>query len=93
MNAKLDFLKSEVSKIIDSDIDGFLVISEDKNFEMKLFIETCLENGALYKEGRTKIALPGGDIIGNTLDEAIEFLRNKKNSDIYATLKAKTEQV
>ena len=93
LNAKMDFLKSEISKIIEFNIDGFLAISEDKNFEMKLFIDSCLEIGALYKEGRTKVALPGGDIIGNTMDETIEFLRNKKNSDIYATLKAKLDQV
>jgi hypothetical protein len=93
LNAKMDFLKSEISKIIEFNIDGFLAISEDKNFEMKLFIDNCLEIGALYKEGRTKVALPGGDIIGNTMDETIEFLRNKKNSDIYATLKAKLDQV
>jgi hypothetical protein len=90
-NSKIDFLKSELNKIIEVDLTGFLAIVEDKDFEMKLFIDRCLEIGALAKDGKTKIALPGGDIIGSTLSETIEFLRNKKNSDIYATLKAKLE--
>jgi len=89
-DAKKDFLKAELQKLIDSDIDGYLAVARDKDFQTKVIIDMSLEIGALMKEGKLKIALPGGDVIG-TMEETVEFLRNKKNSDILATLKAKID--
>ncbi len=89
-NTKKDFLKAELQKLIESDLNGYLIVARDKDFGTRVLIDTCLEIGALVKDGKLKIALPGGDILG-TMDETVEFLRNKKNSDILATLKAKIE--
>ena len=89
-NAKKDFLKAEHQKLIEENIEEYLKLSKDKDFEMKIFIDNCLEIGALVKD-KTKYMLPGGDIIGTSLDDTVQYLRNKKYSDILATLKAKIE--
>ena len=91
-DASKDFLVAAIDDIITNPktIDKFLAIVEDKKFEKKLFIERCLEAGALTRN-KTKYLLPGGDIIGNNLDEAIEYINNKKNNEIYAMLKASVE--
>ena len=89
-NSKKDFLKSELQKLIESSIDEFLKVARDKDFEMKIFIDNCLEIGALLKD-KNKYSLPGGDIIGISLDDSVAYLRNKKFSDVLATLKAKLE--
>lgn len=90
--ADKDFLVAAIDAIISnpSTVEKFLTIVTDKHFEKKLFIEKCLEAGALTRN-RTKYVLPGGDTIGNNIDEAIEYISNKKNSEIYATLKAQIE--
>ena len=89
-NSKKDFLKSELQKLINSNIDEYLKVARDKDFEMKIFIDNCLEVGALLKD-KNKYSLPGGDIIGISLEDAVAYLRNKKFSDVLATLKAKLE--
>lgn len=90
--ASKDFLVSAIDSIVSnpSTVGKFIAIMEDKHFEKRLFIENCIEAGALTRV-KTKYSLPGGDTIGNTLDEAIEYLSNKKNSEVYGMLKATVE--
>lgn len=92
VDASKEFLIAAIEDIVSNpkSIGKFIAISEDKKFDKKLFIEKCLEAGALTKV-KTKYLLPGGDLIGSTLDEAIEFISNKKNSEVYALLKASVE--
>jgi hypothetical protein len=91
-DASKDFLITAIDDIISNPktIAKFMEIVEDKNFEKRLFIEKCLEAGAVLKM-KSKYSLPGGDVIGNSIDEAIEYINNKKNNEIYATLKAQVE--
>ncbi len=94
--SKIEFLVSEMEKIIVDDIEGFINTSKDKdNYELKLLIAQAVEVGALIKEKR-KYSLPGGDpLCGegdvSTLDNAIIYLKNKANQDIYTTLVARVK--
>ena len=90
-SAKHDFLISEVNKIVETDPVRFLEIVRDKDADIKLFINRALSAGAL-RRSKSHITLPGGDIIGRTESEAIEFLRDGINQEIYLTIKAQIEQ-
>jgi len=89
-DANKDWLVSQLDSIIDSDIDGFLAIATDANFDIKLDIEKALSAKALERKG-VKYYLPGGDSIG-TLQETIDFLKDPKNSDVLMTIKARTNK-
>lgn len=94
-NASKDFLQTEIDKIIEdnSSLDSLISIIEDKNYEIKVFIEKALQSKALNKTGKTQYSLPGGDVVGSTLENTIEYLLDPKNQDIYLTVKAQIESV
>lgn len=87
-NATKEFLVSELNKIIEKDIDGFLKMTSDVSFQTKLLIEQGIEVGGIMKRG-TSFYLPSGDRVGGTLDEAVEYFDSKKNSEQRAILEAR----
>ena len=88
---KIEFLRSEVGKMIETNVNQFLAIVEDPKFKIKIFIEKCLNKNILERNSNSGYALKGGDEIGRTLQETISFLENPKNQDIYLKLKAQIE--
>tara|TARA_R110000868_G_C10894796_1_gene763874 strand:- start:964 stop:1815 length:852 start_codon:yes stop_codon:yes gene_type:complete len=87
----VEFLQSEVQKIIDSNIKGFVEVMEDKSFGTKAFINKALDAKALDRTVKGGYALKGGDEIGRTLSETVEFLESNKNQDIFLKLKAQID--
>lgn len=87
----VEFLRSEVQKIIDSNIKGFVEVMEDKSFGTKAFINKALDAKALDRTVKGGYALKGGDEIGRTLSETVEFLESNKNQDIFLKLKAQID--
>ena len=87
----VEFLQSEVQKIIDTNIKGFVEVMEDKSFGTKAFINKALDAKALDRTVKGGYALKGGDEIGRTLQETVEFLESNKNQDIFLKLKAQIE--
>lgn len=79
-NATKEFLISEINKVIEKDVDGFLRVVKDAAFQTKLLIEQGIEIGALVKRG-TSYFLPSGDKVGSTLDETVDYFESKKNSE------------
>lgn len=92
-NATREFLISEIDRIIEADTEGFLSITEDQNYELKLFIEDALDAKALIKSGKTGYALPGGDIIGTSQAAAITWLKDPRNSEEKLTIQAKVDKL
>lgn len=89
-NAKVNFLKSELDRIISEDLDGYLAVAEDPDYDMKDFINSALTIGALIKD-HNKYKLPGGDVIGQSLKDTIDYLNSPENQDIYLDIQAKLE--
>lgn len=89
-SAKQEFLIAEVNKIVEENPVKFLEIVRDKDMDIKILINKAVSVGALRKQ-KSSYSLPGGDIIGRTESETIEFLKDKMNQDIYLTIKAQIE--
>jgi hypothetical protein len=64
---------------------------EDKSFGTKAFINKALDAKALDRTVKGGYALKGGDEIGRTLSETVEFLESNKNQDIFLKLKAQID--
>lgn len=87
-DASVDFIESQLDKIVTEDPQEFLATVEDPTFTMRAFIDDCLSSRVLTKSG-TKYILPGGDVVGYTLEQTIEYLKNPDNQEVYLDLKGK----
>ena len=87
-DASVDFIESQLDKIVTEDPQEFLATVEDPTFVMRAFIDDCLSSRVLTKSG-TKYVLPGGDVVGYTLEQTIEYLKNPDNQEVYLDLKGK----
>jgi len=87
-DASVDFVESQLDKVVTDDPQGFLTTVEDPTFKMRAFIDDCLASRVLVKNG-TKYQLPGGDTVGYTLEQTIEYLQNPDNQEVYLDLKGK----
>lgn len=68
----------------------FLSLGEDRNLELKSFVEICIALGLLHRIANTNSVSMDGNTIGNTMDEVVTFLRNPENQHSLATLKAQS---
>lgn len=89
-NATTEWLEAEIGKLIETTPKTFLNIMEDKTFQMKAFIDDCIVKKALTKSG-SKYILMGGDIIGYSLEDTIDYLSKAENQEVYISLKSKLE--
>jgi len=65
----------------------FIKVSQDKHLELKAEIETMVSAGVLRKIGNQVIFID--EVLGETLDDTVIHLRDKKNSGKLTTLRAK----
>lgn len=87
-DASVDFVESQLDKIVTDNPENFLSTVEDPTFKMRAFIDDCISSRVLVKNG-TKYQLPGGDTVGFTLEQTIEYLQNPDNQEVYLDLKGK----
>jgi len=87
-DASVDFIEAQLDKIVTDNPRGFLETVDDPTFEMRAFIDDCLKERVLVKNG-TKYTLPGGDVVGFNLEQTIEYLQNPDNQEVYIDLKGK----
>lgn len=91
---KSDFLKGEIEKLIEKDAKGFVDTYNDPQLNMKILVDKALVIGALERTPSKGYKLKGmedEDMIGESLTETINFLLNKKNSDVYLRIKSQVE--
>lgn len=69
----------------------FVKIVMDKNLEVKAEIEEMVSAGVLRKIGNQVIFID--EVLGETMEDAVVFLKNKKNSGKLTTLRAKLKEV
>ena len=87
-DASVDFVESQLDKIVTDNPQEFITTVEDPTFAMRAFIDDCIASRVLVKNG-TKYQLPGGDVVGYTLEQTIEYLKNPDNQEVYLDLKGK----
>lgn len=66
----------------------FIELAQDKNLEMKSFIELCISSNKLQRIPNTNTITKDGTILGNTLDAAVAYLLNGTNLELLNALKA-----
>ena len=69
----------------------FLRISTDKNLELKSEIEEMITSGVLRKIGNQVIFID--EVLGETTDDTIVYLKDKKNSGTLTILRAKLKEL
>jgi len=68
--------------------DAFVIIGENKDLQMRAFIERCIAAGKLTRIPNTDTITMDGTPVGNTINEAVAFMNNSKNSQTLQSLKA-----
>jgi len=88
---KLDTEDKELrlEKILKSDPAGFLSIATNKDLEIISMINECISKEVLRKVGNA--IFNADENIGNNMDEAVLYLKDKQNSGVYTMLKARLE--
>lgn len=89
-DATTDFVESQITDFMDTNPQDFIDLVKDKDFQMKVFVHDCIAIRVITKKG-SKYMLNGGDVIGLSMEQAIEYLKNPENQDVYRSLKAKTQ--
>lgn len=91
--AKKDWLIAEVDKVVEENMDGFLTIVQDPDYENRLFILDAVQAKAIVKTGADEYSLPGGKKMGKTgsMKDAILFIKDPKNQPEVLTIKARLE--
>ena len=87
-DASVDFIESQLDAIVTDNPKEFLDTVDDPTFEMRAFIDDCLKERILVKNG-TKYTLPGGDVVGFNREQTVEYLQNPENQEVYIDLKGK----
>ena len=77
-NGTIDWLKAEIGKIIKNDLNTYLTILDDPDYNLKLLIQRSVDSGALLKD-RHIYSFPGADESVGNLEQLIEFLDDEKN--------------
>ncbi|MBV6656031.1 MAG: hypothetical protein KI786_19835 [Mameliella sp.] len=78
-----------LEKILKSDAKGFLDIATNADLEIISMINECISKEVLRKVGNA--IFNGDENIGNNMEDAILYLKDKQNSGTYAMLKARLE--
>ena len=69
----------------------FIKVARDKNLERKAEIEEMISAGVLRKIGNQIIYID--EVLGETIEDTIVYMKNKKNSGTLTTLRAKLKEV
>lgn len=88
--SSLDFIKAQIGKIVDSEPKVFLTTISDPFYKTRVFIKNCIGKGVI-KESGGKYFRPGGEVIGYSMEQTIDFLNNRDNGEIVVILKGQLE--
>ena len=83
-DADKDWLKKEVRKVIDNEVDLALKIINDPSAKVKNFILQAIRSGAIVKSARNKYDIPG-EGVSYTYDEIVDYLTKAEEikADVY----------
>jgi len=88
-DADKDWLRKEVKRVIDNDIEMALKIINDDSANIKTFILQAIRAGAIVKTARNKYDIPG-EGVSYTYDELIDYLTKAEEikADVYLKIVA-----
>ena len=86
-----DQVENALYEIKNSDPKKFIKIATDKNLELKAEIAEMVSSGVLRKIGNQVIFID--EVIGDTTDDAIIHLKDKRNSGKLTILRAKLKEL
>lgn len=81
------FIKATVGKVVEDEPKNFLNILSDPNYKMVVFIKSCVEKG-FVKESGGKYMRMGGEVMGYSLEQTVDYLSNPENQEVYLHLKS-----
>ena len=76
----------ELEDLLEEDPNEFIRVCTDKDLDSVALIWDCVEAGVLRKSGNT--FLFGDEVLGEDMEQAIRFLKQKKNSTMLLDIKA-----
>jgi hypothetical protein len=80
----------QMEKFVVDNPAKFIAILKDPNLEHKAFIENCVRHSVLRRVGTS--ILNGDERLGGTIDEAIEYFKDKTHSETVTVLKARLSE-
>jgi hypothetical protein len=89
-NADPREVKIRLEKYVQDNPEKFYNVVKDKHILTKAFIEHCVSAGVLNRIGTS--ILNGDEKIGNTVEEAVLYLTDKANSEVFVTLKTRVAE-
>jgi len=90
-NTKASMIEAAIGQIIEEEPQEFLDLLQSENYKTRVFFKKCLDKGLINKGRGNKYTLPGGDILGYTLEDTVDFLANPTNQEVVLSLKARLE--
>ena len=86
--------EQELINFVNEDPNKFNSFVEDKNIQVKCFVELCIARGELVRsELNQQISTPDGTFIGANMNEAIAWFENDANKAIRSALESKIKQL
>ena len=84
-------VENALYEIKDKTPKKFLRIATDKHLELKAEIEEMVSAGVLRKIGNQVIFID--EVLGDTIDDTVVYLKDKKNSGKLTILRAKLKEL
>jgi hypothetical protein len=89
-NASLEFIKAQVGKVVDTEPDTFLSLVKSVDYKYKVFLKKLIDKG-IVRENGGKYTLIGGEVLGFSFDQAIDFLQKEQNQEVLVSLKGQLQ--
>lgn len=82
----------ELRKIVDKKPKAFITLYNDKDKEIKYIIEEMVNYGILERVNTRVLLKETGEQIGRDIKEAVLYLKDSRNTKMYATLQARLQE-
>ena len=86
-----DQIENSLYELKNSDPKKFIRIATDKNLDLKAEIEEMVSAGVVRRIGNQVIFID--EVLGDTIDDAVVHLKDKKNSGKLIILRAKLKEL
>lgn len=86
VDSKIEFLQTELSKIVEKDKLLFLEVMNDPNFDVKLLLSKAVKKGLINRIGEAYTIKDDPNPFAKSFQDACKYLKNDVNQDFVLTL-------